>query len=325
VGLTVGKDNMYEYMRRFGFGSTTGVPLPMESRGLVRKPERWGKTSLASMAMGHEVSVTAMQLAQACTVIASGGMLIRPKLIVSRKRIGEATEIEPDAKQTRILKPETAFTMRRMMEGVVLNGTGKRYARIKGYSSGGKTGTAQIYDLASHSYTHHYNASFMGFAPVTNPAIVIAVTLNGTSGGDAAYGGPVAAPVFREVATAALRILDVPKDLPEDLPTPKDEPIDSHDLSIAGLDPTVGPELVASAIPSLVQGPPAPDQPLFVKDSGGPRVPNFSGKTMRDVLEEAAASGTPVELQGRGIARLQYPAPGQVLPTGEKVRIQFAR
>src|SRR5215216_992748 len=90
----------------------------------------------------------------------------------------------------RIVKPETAFTMRSMMEGVVLlpYGTGRR-ARLDGYSSAGKTGSAQIYDYAARRYTASYNASFMGFAPVTNPAIVVVVTLNGTHG-TAGFGGP---------------------------------------------------------------------------------------------------------------------------------------
>src|ERR1700738_5106376 len=112
--------------------------------------------------------------------------------------------------------------MRRMMEGVVIkpNGTGHKYAQIPGYTSAGKTGTAQIYDVKSHVYTHLYNASFMGFAPVTNPAIVVVVTVNGASG-MAGYGGPSAGPVFREVAAAALRLLNIPKDLPDDEPSPE--------------------------------------------------------------------------------------------------------
>src|SRR5205807_1246014 len=121
----------------------------------------------------------------------------------------------PGDTPVRILRPETAITMRQMMEGVVLRGTGRGHANLKGYTSGGKTGSAQIYDVKGHVYTHNYNASFLGFAPVANPQIVIAVTLNHTTGGSAGYGGPVAAPVFRAVAMDALRMLDVPKDLPE--------------------------------------------------------------------------------------------------------------
>ena len=85
----------------------------------------------------------------------------------------------------RVITPDTAITMRQMMEGVVLRGTGRGHANLKGYTSGGKTGSAQIYDFKAKAYTHHYNASFLGFAPVSNPQIVIAVTLVGTSGGGA--------------------------------------------------------------------------------------------------------------------------------------------
>ena len=124
--------------------------------------------------------------------------------------------------------------MRQMMEGVVLHGTGVR-ARLDGYSSAGKTGSAQIYDYAARHYTHNYNASFMGLAPVTNPAVVVVVTLNGTNGGTAGQGGRVAAPVFRTVAMEALRVLDVPKDLPDEEPKEiRKDKIDS-DLAIAGL------------------------------------------------------------------------------------------
>src|SRR5579885_3681046 len=333
IGLRVGPENMYEYMRRLGFGSRTGIPLPSESSGVVRKLSRWGSTSLASMSMGHEVSVTAMQLAQLCSIIANGGLKIPPKLILKKQRPGEPPEVEPQLKPVRVLRPETAITMRQMMEGVVIlpYGTGHKTARLSGYTSGGKTGTAQIYDFATHQYTHHYNGSFIGFAPVTNPAIAIAVTLNGTSG-TAGYGGQVAAPVFREVATAALRLRDVPKDLPDELPEEKHERVDMDDVAIAGLDPELAPELEFSVPPMLVQGPPTSlDQRLFAKAAvqsnpvDGPRVPDFQGKTVRDVIQTAAGAGMQVEVIGHGVARAQAPLPGAPLPPGEKVRVVFAR
>jgi hypothetical protein len=138
----------------------------------------------------------------------------------------------------RAIKPETAITMRQMMEGVVLVGTGKT-TRLDGYTSGGKTGTAQIFDFATRHYTHTYNGSFMGFAPVTNPAVIVVVTVNGTHG-RRAFGASAAGPVFRAVITEALRILDVPKDLPDAVPAKtdiaqnqKDQSVD--DVSIADL------------------------------------------------------------------------------------------
>jgi len=134
--------------------------------------------------------------------------------------------------------------MRQMMEGVVLHGTGRK-AILKGYTSGGKTGSAQIYDFKTHAYTHSYNASFLGFAPVANPQIVIAVTLIGTTGGGAGFGGATAAPVFHDVATSALRMLDVPKDLPDTTmraAAKPAEPDSVNDLAIAGLG--APPELI---------------------------------------------------------------------------------
>jgi len=327
IGLRVGEKAMHDYMRGLGFGKPTGVGLPSESGGLVRKFDRWGKTSLASMAMGHEVLVTAVQLAQLGGVIANGGMLIQPHIVRKKQRMGGEVELTPAAKMVRVLRPETTIKMRRMMEGVVLHGTAKGKANLKGYTSGGKTGTAQIYDVATRAYTHLYNGSFMGFAPVANPAIVIVVTLHGTTGG-AGYGGVVAGPVFRQVASAALRIIGVQKDLPEDPPPSIDESAEIDDVAIAGLDPDIGTEMVSSVPEMMVQGPPVLDQRLLAQvrnTVAGPRIPDFHGKSMRDVLEEAMSAGTPVEMMGSGIARLQMPPPGALLPPGDKVRVQFTR
>ncbi len=127
--------------------------------------------------MGQEVSVTSVQLVRLGAVIANGGMLVKPRLIL--KRGDKAEPVEPPV---RVLKPETAITMKSMMEGVVLRGTGRVHARLDGYTSAGKTGTAQIFDSVTHHYTHNYNASFLGFAPVTNPALVVLVTVHNTVG-----------------------------------------------------------------------------------------------------------------------------------------------
>lgn len=214
VGLKVGEAKLYEYVRKFGFGRKTGIDLPGESAGILRRLRDWEPSSIGSVAMGHEIGATSIQLALAGAVVANGGLMVKPRLVLKRQKTGGVETIAPQEKPERVIAPETAIKMRQMMEGVVLRGTGKR-AALKGYTSGGKTGSAQIYDFKARAYTHTYNASFLGFAPVNNPQIVVAVTLVGTSGGSAGFGGPVAAPVFRAVATPALRMLDVPKDLPE--------------------------------------------------------------------------------------------------------------
>jgi cell division protein FtsI (penicillin-binding protein 3) len=324
VGLKVGSARLYEYVRRFGLGSRTGIPLPAESPGIVRKLAKWRTTSLMSVSMGHEVGVTTLQLAQACSAVANGGLLVPPRLILKR-----GSQAVPLAPSHRILRPETAITMRKMMEGVVLVGTGRRYANLQGYSSAGKTGSAQIFDYATGRYTHSYNASFMGFAPVANPAIVVVVTVNGTHGGSAGYGGPVAGPVFRAVATETLRVLDVPKDLPDTPPGAPDAGVaDPDEVPIVDgpPDPPVLEEAEAQppASPVAVPGPapsPAPPAPRET----GPTAPNFIGLSMRSVVTLAQAQGLPVELAGTGIVRRQAPLPGAVLHGGERIRVDLAR
>jgi cell division protein FtsI (penicillin-binding protein 3) len=329
IGLTVGNKNLYEYVRKFGFGKKTGIPLPGESAGMVRPLNHWQRSSIGSVAMGHEIGVTALQLAQACSVIASGGFLVKPRLTLDT----------PVARPVRVLKPESAITMRRMMEGVVIKpyGTGHKYARILGYTSAGKTGTAQIYDFRARHYTHFYNASFMGFAPVTNPAIVVVVTINGTEG-VAGYGGPVSAPVFREVAAAGLRIRDVPKDLPEMLASPGGDQADEDDVAIADLGSSpIPPPLVEADDATAAVDRPAGlagttlDQRAFLAQSpredvgAGPRAPNFLGRSVREAIEQSAALGVPMEFKGSGIARVQIPEPGAALPPGQPVLVQFGR
>ncbi|MFB3776353.1 MAG: penicillin-binding protein [Bryobacteraceae bacterium] len=309
IGLAVGERNLFDYVRRFGFGSSTGLPLPGESAGKVRGLAAWGRTSIGSVAMGHEISATTVQLARAISAIANGGLLVKPRLVLNMQRPGQAVEKTAAEPGRRIIRPETAITMRRMMEGVVLRGTGT-LARVDGYTAGGKTGSAQIYDPECRCYRHKYNASFAGFSPVANPAVVVVVTINGAS----VFGGAVAAPVFREVAAAALRLLDVPKDLPDTPPPREDEPVDFADLAVADL-----------GSPAATLPEPGIPKRVGASDLWGPKVPDFSGKTMRAVLEESAAKGLPVELVGSGVAQAQAPPPGAILALGQRVRVLFAR
>jgi cell division protein FtsI (penicillin-binding protein 3) len=312
VGLTVGQDNMYEYVHRFGFGQRTGIPLPAESAGKLRKLKDWSKESLPSISMGQEVSVTTVQLAQAACVIANGGLLVRPRLILKK-----GDQIIPPVAPVRIIRPETAITMRQMMEGVVLFGTGKLVAKLQGYTSAGKTGSAQIFDTATHHYGHSYNGSFMGFSTVTNPSIVVVATVNGTHG-TSGFGGPTAGPVFRAVATEALRLLDVPKDLPEQDTQPLVLVADNVDNS----DDLADTSLVNDQ-PNILDDPEDDDAPNAQPNA--PRVPNFRGMTMRAVLAEAASKGLNVLPAGSGVARLQEPPAGSILHEGERIRVRFAR
>ncbi len=322
IGLRLGSEQLYEAVRKFGFGQKTGVPLPGEETGWLRNVRRWNRDTILSIPMGHEVSTTAVQLARAACVIANGGFLVKPRLVLRRHYANGMVETLPPGRLERVLSPERAHEMRQMMEAVVLRGTGKA-ARLKGYTSGGKTGSAQIYDARLGRYTHTYNASFLGFAPVTKPAVVVVVTLNGTSGGSAGYGGAAAAPVFHTVTQEALRILEVPKDLPEDGAAP------------SAADPAEEGPTEEAPVPAVLRAEahPDPDEALLMAQAlsrqagqvAGPRVPDFQGKSVRAVMEEASALGLPVILNGKGRAFLQVPPAGAVLPPGQSVRVEFAR
>jgi len=311
IGMRVGQQNMFDYVHRFGFGQLTGIPIPGESRGKVRRIKRWSAASVPSISIGQEVSVTTLQLAQAVCVIANGGLLVRPRLILK-----QGDRSIPPAAPVRVLKPETAFTMRQIMQGVVQpGGTGYPEARLAGYSAAGKTGSAQIFDIVTKRYTHFYNGSFAGMAPLTNPRVVVIATLNGTHG-ELGYGGRAAAPVFHAVAMEALRILEVPHDLPDNPPVTAiadAQPLDS-DLSVPDLD--AGPNILQDTDDDDAPGPDA---------AAGPRVPDFKGMTMRDVLAAAASKGLTVLPRGSGVAKMQDPPPGAVLRQGERIRVQFSR
>ncbi len=172
IGQQVGNANLYDYIKRLGFGHRTGIELPAEAPGLVRPLRRWQPTSIGSVPMGHEISVTSLQLAQLGSVIANGGFLVHPHLLAWERSAGEAKQVVPyPVPEQRVLRPSTVITMRQLMRRVLLPGGTAQRLKMPGYAIAGKTGTAQIYDFAHRVYTHKYNASFMGFGPLENPAV----------------------------------------------------------------------------------------------------------------------------------------------------------
>lgn len=329
IGAQIGREKFYQYLSNFGFGQRTGSGLPAESPGILRKLDKWRTTSLASVSMGQEVAATSLQLVRACAVIANGGLLVTPHVILD---IGDKPV--PVAASKRVLRPETTVLMRQMMEGVVLRGTGKNYIKLRGWSAGGKTGTAQIFEHGH--YTHLYNASFMGFAPLNNPALVAIVTINGTSG-DNGMGGAVSGPVWTDIMNEALRLYNVPKDLPETespgaSPNGKPEPnvevaesVGDTGTNVLDDDPSVMPKLddIPLAAPAVTDvESPATEKVLAY---AGPVAPDFRGKSMRTVLHEAYSKGFGLATQGSGLARNQSPAPGAPIHSGDTIRVLFSQ
>src|SRR5438270_7167392 len=211
LGLLVGNESMYDYMKRLGFGSRTGIDLTGESPGILRSLNRWQPSSIGSLAMGQEVGVTPLQMAAAYCVLANDGLLVKPHLVRELRSPDGALLFQAKPEARRVLKAETTAALRNMLEGVTLHGTARK-AQLDGYTAAGKTGTAQKIDPRTHAYSAtKYIGSFVGFAPVNNPAVVIIVVIDEPQG--AYHGGDVAAPVFREIAEQILPELNVVPDV----------------------------------------------------------------------------------------------------------------
>ena len=211
TALSTGKENFYSYAQKFGFGQPTGIELPAEERGIFRSPKTWNGDSLASMNIGYEISVSALQMATAYATIANNGVRVQPRIIKEIRQDGKViSSTESQTKQ--VVTADTARYLKRMLREVVVKGTGKR-AQLTGYTSAGKTGTAWKYNAKLKRVdSGKYVSSFIGMAPADNPSVVIAVVMDEPSGG-ARDGGQVSAPVFRDIAEQILPELNVAPDL----------------------------------------------------------------------------------------------------------------
>jgi cell division protein FtsI (penicillin-binding protein 3) len=213
IALRLGEDRFYKYIRAFGFGQQTGIELPGETRGLTKPVSRWSKVSIGAISMGQEIGISPMQLALLVSTIANDGVAVPPRIVAGTtdpQPTPQTVAFHP-AEGRRVISSTTAAEMKQMMQKVVLEGTGKR-AVLEGYSSAGKTGTAQKVDPATHAYSKtKYVASFAGFAPLNDPAIVVAVILDSAVG--LHQGGQVSAPVFQRVAQQVLEYLHTPHDV----------------------------------------------------------------------------------------------------------------
>jgi cell division protein FtsI (penicillin-binding protein 3) len=213
IALRLGEERFYKYIRAFGFGQQTGIELPGETRGLTKPLNRWSKVSIGAISMGQEIGITPIQLVAMVSTIANDGVWIAPRIIAGTtepRGTPQMVAFHPGA-QRRVVSTMTAAQMKQMMQGVVLHGTGKK-AILEGYSSAGKTGTAQKVDPSTRTYSRtKYVASFAGFAPINDPSITVAVILDSAVG--LHQGGQISAPVFQRVAQQVLEYLHTPHDV----------------------------------------------------------------------------------------------------------------
>jgi cell division protein FtsI (penicillin-binding protein 3) len=336
IALRLGSPKFYDYIRAFGFGNPTGIDLPAESRGLLNRLDHWGSYSIASVSMGQEVGVTPLQMISAVSSIANGGLLYKPHIVEEMRRGDAVLPLEGPssfAEPKRIVRPETAAVLRSLMEGVILHGTGRK-ARLDGWTAAGKTGTAQKIDPATGRYSaHNVIASFTAFVPINNPVVTILVSID-SPGGYPHGGGDVAAPVFKRIAEQILPYLDVPRDVPL---TPQliqtayqkknqtEDDVSLDDLSSVDFNAQPEPEEVREVpkpgfAPSKLLSSP---EMLVSPDEGSIVVPDFSGKTMRDVTESCMRLGLNPVLIGTNVAIQQSPAPGATVRRGAKVTVEF--
>ena len=290
IARTVTGDELMETIRRFGFGARTGVELPGESPGSLASVDDWSGYTHDSIAFGHEIGVTVMQMGAALTAIANDGWLVQPRVALgTRDADGRLVRFERPP-GWRATTPEVARTVASMLESVIADGTGKR-AAIPGYRLAGKSGTAQKVVNGGYSETE-FVASFGGFGPVDAPRLVGLVVLD-TPRGERHQGGQVAAPVFGRVMAEALRHLRVPG---EDVP------------SIAG-----------GTLPERR------DRPSVARGSADGRVPDVRGLCLRDAVSVLAEHGYHTVARGSGTVAAQQPSPGARLRPGSTCDIRLTR
>ncbi|MEK6775358.1 MAG: penicillin-binding protein 2 [bacterium] len=237
IGERLKENNFYSSIKNFGFGEKTRVDLPGESAGMVRPVSKWSGLSMASMSMGQEISVTALQLLTAVCTIANKGVRMQPYVVSQVINPDGKIVLENKPKVVRkVISDKTAEFMISSMEAVTSKEGTAPLAAIPGFRVGGKTGTAQKYDSAIGRYSNDkYVSSFVGVVPSRNPEIALIVVLNEPRGA-AYYGGYVAAPAFRRIAERTLRYLRVaPEESPGSILSTADEaPVSIRKLSGSG-------------------------------------------------------------------------------------------
>ncbi|MFQ5841812.1 MAG: penicillin-binding protein [Thermodesulfobacteriota bacterium] len=298
IAERVGREKFYHYIREFGFGTKTGIDLPGEARGIVRRPKTWSKVALGNIAFGQGVAVTSIQLVTAISAIANGGNLLRPyvvdKILDSKGKI--ISQSHPVIIR-RVLSEEVAKTMTSILTGVLREGgTGARGA-LSYYEAAGKTGTAQKVDsLGGGYYEDRFISSFVGYVPTKQPRLVILVVIDEPQG--IPYGGRVAGPVFKNIAERSLQYLNIPA--------------------------TKGP-ILAKASTRKISGRPPKRTIREAMHRGIPsrRMPDLRGLSIRSALNRVRALELLVAVSGSGRVVDQRPTPGTAVGKGDACFLTF--
>jgi cell division protein FtsI (penicillin-binding protein 3) len=289
VAAQLGAERWYAYLRAFGFGQRTGIELPAEGPGILRPVKSWAAIDLATHSFGQGIAVTPLQMVMAIGAIANGGTLMQPHVV--RRVIGADGSVLLDRKPVvvrRVVSERVARTTAELLRRAVeeKGGTGSR-AKLDEFHTAGKTGTSQKAKIGAKGYSEKRIGSFVGFVPVEAPRLVALVVIDEPS--TTSYGGVVAAPVFRAIASEALRILDV---VPSG-PPPVDAPPERR--------PRAPVQMVSRRAAAR-----APVEPASAPDGA----PSYLGLSLREALTQAHAAGWHVDVDGWGYVTGQRPLPG---------------
>ena len=300
AGLKIGPERLGRYINRFGFGTPLSPDFRGESSGIVWNPARLDASGLASVSMGYQISVTPLQMVSAVSSVANGGTLIEPRIVRAFIRNGRR-ELVQHKPMRRTVSPETAATMTQVMEAVVERGTATA-AQVEGYTIAGKTGTAA--KLVNGRYSNSdYNVSFVGFVPSRKPALAIIVMIDSPHGRVTAYGGTVAAPIFKRIAEASLRHLGVPPTV--NAPSPIMIARDSSPTR--DVQPVIERVAVRDGLVPDVRGMSAREAVKVFMRAG--LAPRLAGNGF--VVEQSPEAGTPVVPGDAAVLKLQRRLPAQ--------------
>jgi cell division protein FtsI (penicillin-binding protein 3) len=325
LGIRVGDESMYDYITRYGFGSRTGIELLGETPGILRKVDRWQPSSIGSIAIGQEVGVTPLQMAAAFGTVANDGVRIAPHIVREVRNAAGTVVYTAQPEQRRVINAETAIALRGMLEGVTLRGTAKK-AQLDGYSAAGKTGTAQKIDPRTKSYSAtKFVGSFVGFAPVNNPQVVIIVVIDEPAG--AYHGGDIAAPVFREIAEQILPGLGIEPDIETSSVPELIARADKTAVNAKARDEQQRTENERRAtMPTVVNNGDREGEIVYAVTANAAIVmPDLRGRSVRDVARTCAQLGLQIEARGEGRVLKQNPSPGAEVSTGQVIYVDFGR
>jgi penicillin-binding protein 2B len=338
----LGKDKLYDYFQKFGFGNATGIGLPNEAAAQLKDKQRLYPRDVASMTFGQGVVVTAIQQVAAVSAIANGGELLKPYIVKEMRdsHSGQLTFKNEKEVIRRVVSEDTAAQVRDILQKVVTaDGTG-RYFSLDGYQVAGKTGTAQVVGLDGKYMKNEYIYNFVGFAPKDNPKLLVYVVADQPEILDSRFGGrDVVSPIFKDVMRNSLQYLKVSPDITEtskEVSVQKAKAFSVPDLvkktpimaeqalTEAGLEILV----VGEGSKVLRQYPASGEKVIegnvvyaITDESSQTMLPDFIGKTLREVMELCTMIGVKVDIEGGGFVVSQSLPPGTIVTRGETLQI----